>query len=52
MAWWKNSGAKVPFPRRKHNQLIQEGLYACDEILSVLSLPGNPLEELWGDAMA
>lgn len=51
MAWRRDSGIRVPFPRRKHNQLIQERLYPCHEVLSVLSLPGNSLEELWGDAV-
>lgn len=46
-AWRRNSGTGIPFPRRKHSQLIQKHINPCNDVLLVLSLQGNPLEELW-----
>lgn len=41
-----NADFGIPFPRRKHNHLVQKLIYACDKVLSISGLVGDIAEEL------
>ena len=41
-----NADFGIPFPRWKHNHLVQKLIYACDKVLSISGLVGDIAEEL------